>query len=196
MSRKPRGQFLYDGCYAHIISRSIRKLKIFRDSGDFGLFLNVLTELKGTGSFRVFHYCILHTHFHLVVQVLSVKEFSRCLNWLKSRYVFAFHRKYRLSGPIWCERYKSLLIENDLYLFACGKYVENNPVKAGLVKEVKNWKYSSARHYVEGIVDNLIDKYAQPALIAGIDVENAREFERGDGIGSDYYKFRLRRKLI
>ena len=131
----------------------------------------------------------------MVVQVLSVKEFSRCLNWLKSRHVFAFHAKYRLSGPLWRERYKSLLIENDVYLFACGKYIENNPVKAGLVEAVKDWKYSSARHYVDGIVDELIDKYDQPVLIEEIDVNNEKVFEKGDGIGSDFYKFQVRHKF-
>jgi len=54
MSRKSRSQLLYNGCYAHIISRSIRKLKVFRDAEDFELFLKFLAELKGSGSFCVF----------------------------------------------------------------------------------------------------------------------------------------------
>lgn len=61
MSRKARSQILYDGCYAHIISRSIRKLKVFRNSEDFGFFLNVLSELKSSGSFKIFHYCLRWT---------------------------------------------------------------------------------------------------------------------------------------
>ena len=186
MSRKARSQILYNGCYAHIISRSIRKLKVFRNFEDFELFLKVLIDLKSSGSFKIFHYCLLHTHFHLVVEILSVKEFSKCLNWLKSRYVCAFHTKYRLSGPIWRERYKSLLIENDKYLFACGKYVENNPVDAGLVEENKDWKYSSARHYEEGIADSLIDKYEQPVLIEDLNIKDKNEFEKGDGIVQNF----------
>ena len=47
-------------------------------------------------------------------------------------------------------RYKSLLIENENYLYACGQYVENNPVKAGLVNQVKDWEYSSGGYYIDG----------------------------------------------
>src|SRR5271154_4024257 len=113
MSRIPRNQLLYDGCYAHIISRSIRKEKVLNQAEDFNHFLRLLKEAKDKHSFNLFHYCLMQTHFHLVVQILSIKEFSKALNYLKCRYIFYFHTKYRLSGPIWRERYKSLLIEDQ-----------------------------------------------------------------------------------
>jgi len=94
MSRAKRSQLLYPGCYAHIISRSIRKEKVFKEPEDFKYF---------------------------VVQIFSWEEFAKALNYLKKRYVFYYHAKYRLSGPIWRERYKSLLIEDELYLHTCVK---------------------------------------------------------------------------
>ncbi len=191
MVRKARSGLLYDGCYAHIISRSIRKLKVFRDEEDFSFFLNSLNELKGLHSFKVFHYCLLHTHFHLVVQIKSVNSFSKSMNKLKSQYVFKFHTKYRLSGPIWRERYKSLLIEDDRYLYACGKYVENNPVEAGLVRKAEDWKYGSASGRDKHIVEVLKDT----TMIAEIDVSDKKQYERGNAIGSDYYKYQMRQKL-
>ncbi len=195
MVRQARSSLLYDGCYAHIISRSIRKLKVFRDEEDFSLFINCLRELKGAHSFKVFHYCLMHTHFHLVVKVNSAHNFSKSLSMLKSRYVFQFHTKYRLSGPIWRERYKSLLIEDDRYLYACGKYVENNPVEAGLVRSAEDWNYSSASTRDKDIVEGLGEQYKDRAIIAEIDVTDVKQYERGNGIGSDIYKFQLRRKL-
>jgi putative transposase len=195
MSRVARNQILYDGCYAHIISRTIRKERVFKDSEDFELFRKQLIEIKNSHRFKIFHYCLMQTHFHLVVQIPAVEQFSKGLNQLKSRYIYAFHKKYRISGPIWRERFKSLLIEDEMYLLACGKYVEYNPVKAGLVNKIEEWEYSSGRYYLEGKMDGLIDSYNLPCLIEEIDIQNENVFEQGHGIGSDYFKFVLRRKL-
>jgi putative transposase len=63
---------------------------------------------------------------------------------LKSSYIRYFHAKYKLSGPLWRERYKSLLIENEPYLFVCGEYIENNPVKAGLANLSEEYPFGSA----------------------------------------------------
>lgn len=120
--RIARTELLYAGCYAHVISRSIRKLKIFKDHEDFQSFKDELFIEKRKSGFKVFHYCLMQTHFHLAVNIPDVAAFSRSLANLKSRYTSLFHAKYHLSGPIWRERYKSLLIENEAYLLACGRY--------------------------------------------------------------------------
>jgi REP element-mobilizing transposase RayT len=195
MPRIARSQLLYDGCYAHIISRSIRKEKIFKDSEDFELFLNLLHELKDKSRFKIFHYCLMQTHFHLVVQIHSVQLFAKGLNQLKSRYIYAFHTKYKISGPIWRERYKSLLIEDERYLLACGNYVENNPVKAGLVQQVEDWKYSSGQHYLNKRKDMLVDGYNSLNITDQLDLLSEEDFEQGHGIGSDFFKFQLKGKL-
>jgi len=195
MSRVTRSQLLYEGCYAHIISRSIRKERVFDEAEDFNCFISLLKEVKNRHPFNLFHYCLMQTHFHLVVQVLSIKEFSKALNCLKCRYVSYFHEKYKLDGPIWRERYKSLLIENQIYLQACGQYVEYNPVKAGIVERIDEWGYSSARHYLGLGVNPLINNYEIPVNNIKINYKDSIGFEEGSGIGSDYFKFKLRRSL-
>ncbi|MBF0511223.1 MAG: transposase, partial [Candidatus Omnitrophica bacterium] len=124
MSRVIRSQLLYTGCYAHIISRSIRKLKLFHDDADFLFFKGLLIEAKAKAKFRVYHYCLMQTHFHLAIKMGDPKDFALVMRDVKRDYAYKFHLKYRLSGPIWRERYKSLLIENEDYLYACGKYIE------------------------------------------------------------------------
>ena len=195
MARVTRNQLLYEGCYAHVISRSMRKEKIFKDSEDSKYFLKLLLAIKQEYPFKIFHYCLMQTHFHFVVQILSVSEFARGLSKLKSQYVFKYHEKYKLTGPIWRERYKSLLIEDEVYMLACGKYVENNPVKAGLVEKPEEWKESSAGYYLKGIADELIDGYDRAPVEKNIKIFSNENFEQGDGIGSDYFKFQLRKKL-
>jgi putative transposase len=195
MSRANRSRQLYEGCYAHIISRSIRKEKIFLEEKDFKHFLSLLKEAKEKYIFNLFHYCLMQTHFHFVVQVLQLEDLSRALNFIKKRYVIYYHSKYRLNGPIWRERYKSLLIEDTNYLYACGQYVEYNPVKAGIVSKIEDWEYSSAMHYLKLKEDFLINQYQIPMDDIKIDYKNVKGFEEGDGIGSDYFKFSLRKSL-
>ena len=112
MSRANRSRQLYQGCFAHIISRTIRKEKVFLEDKDFECFLSLLKEAKEKYAFNLFHYCLMQTHFHFVVQILSMNNLAKALNYLKCRYVFYYHKKYKFSGPIWRERYRSLLIEN------------------------------------------------------------------------------------
>jgi len=195
MSRANRSRQLYQGCFAHIISRTIRKEKVFLEDKDFECFLSLLKEAKEKYAFNLFHYCLMQTHFHFVIQVLQLEDLSKALNFIKKRYVIYYHAKYKLSGPIWRERYKSLLIEDSNYLYACGQYVEFNPVKAGLVIKIEDWEYSSARHYLMLEKNLLIDQYEKSQDDIKIEYKSEMGFEEGDAIGSDYFKFRLRKSL-
>jgi len=193
MVRRARAEYLFDGCYAHVISRSIRKLKILRDREDFERFIDIIRKEKARRGFKVFHYCFMQTHFHMALQMEDVKAFSMAMLTVKSRYSYLFHEKYRMNGPIWRERYKSLLIEDEGYLQACGEYIENNPVKAGLVEDASDWPYSSARYYYEGKEDVLMDKVERKRKQANVDIflDEEEFFERGSVIGSAFYRFQF-----
>src|SRR6185295_17657678 len=100
-ARVARTELLYAGCFAHVISRSIRKLKVLNDAEDFDAFKRELLIEKRKSGFRLYHYCLMQTHFHLAVEIPDVIAFSKSLARVKSRYASLFHAKYRLSGPIW-----------------------------------------------------------------------------------------------
>src|SRR3989338_7165750 len=101
VARAVRTEILYDGCYVHVISRSIRKLEIFRDQEDYAVFCELLIRIKREHELRILHYCLMGTHFHLAIRISSVEGFIRGLQKLKSQYVYKFHSKYKMSGPIW-----------------------------------------------------------------------------------------------
>lgn len=198
VARLARHQILYDGCYAHIISRSIRKLEILNDDEDFKTFLEALLRLKREHGFKIYHYCLMHTHFHLAVAVPDVQKFSRAIQKLKNLYACRFHTKYKISGPIWRERYRSLLIENEPYLYACGQYIESNPIRAGIVGEGKDWKYSSSRYYSDGKEDEIVDGYAGvgiPNVPEDVDFSDEAFFENGIGVGSSYFRFQINERV-
>ncbi|MGE0269237.1 MAG: transposase [Candidatus Omnitrophota bacterium] len=198
MSRIARQDILFDGCYAHIISRSIRKMKLMRDDDDFESLYRLLILTKKMSGFQVHHYCLMHTHFHLIVSLPDVPGFSKAMQYVKSQYSYHFHKKYRLSGPVWRERFRGLLIENESYLRACGEYIENNPLKAGLVKEANNWKYSSFRHYNHDQPDDLINRIKcnkRSQKPVEIIFEEEEFFEKGKVIGSAFFRFQFHEKM-
>lgn len=198
MSRMARSAFMYDGCYAHVISRSIRKQAIFNDEEDFRVFLGLLSRSKKEAGYRIFHYCLMSTHFHLAVQIPHLTDFSKAIQRLKSYYTYKYHTKYRLSGPIWRERFRSLLIESEPYMYACGRYIEHNPVEAGLVDMALDWPFSSCQYYEAGKPDGITDGYPRdtlPGIPKDMDIQDRSLFERGAVIGSNYFKFQLKETM-
>lgn len=197
-ARTARTEVLFDGCYVHVISRSIRKLEILRDQADFEVFSELLTRIKRDHGWRIFHYCLLSTHFHIALRISDLGLLIRGMQKLKSQYAYKFHSKYKISGPIWRERFRSLLIEDENYLYACGQYIEYNPVKAGLVAVCEDWKYSSRRYFSHRESDGIVDGYegdVLPGLPEGIDLRDEGAFEKERGIGSEFFKFRLQERL-
>ena len=191
MSRIARYDVLYKDCYAHVISRSIRKLKLFKDDEDFMFFKKLLCQAKRKAEFKIYHYYLMQTHFHLAVRMGDLKDFSSAIRDVKRDYTYQFHSKYKLSGPVWRERFKSLLIENEDYLYTCGKYIEENPVKAGIVKQSADWIYSSSRHYELNESDELVDGYAEECKeVEGVALDK-EEFEGGSVIGSSFFRFQF-----
>ena len=68
----------------------------------------------------------MNTHFHLAVKISSIDKFSQALHYMKRDYTYWHNKKYKKVGPLWRERFKSLLIEDERYMYACGLYIEGN----------------------------------------------------------------------
>jgi putative transposase len=141
MPRRARSKVLDDGCYAHVYSRALEKRHIFREGEDFQLFKRLLSETKLKYNYHIHHYCLMNTHFHLAVSIRQVAAFSAALREIKQDYVRWYNEKYEHRGPVWWGRFGSRLIQDESYLFACGTYIELNPVEAGLVAAPEEWKY-------------------------------------------------------
>ena len=188
MGRVAREELLYDGCFAHIISRSFDQSGLFHDHQDFEQFKHFLSDAKVNANFFIHHYCFMHTHFHLAVCVSDVHEFSEAMKNLKREYTYWHNVKYKRVGPLWRERYKSLLIEDEMYLYACGQYIELNPLKANLVRQPEDWPFSSSRFYSLGEEDSLIDDYDRSNTNGLIGMDDEEFFEKGPGIGSPMFR--------
>ncbi len=192
MGRIPRGQLLFDGCYAHIFSRSIEKKFIFKTDADFEYFKRLLITAKTRYDFQIYHYCLMHTHFHFALRIGNGEAFSQGMKAVKYDYTQDYNRRHQRRGPLWQNRFKSLLIENEQYLYACGLYIENNPVETGVVGEKTKWPYSSACYYEQKANDPLVDPYELPELGAEQKQLLPESFVKGSGIGSAFFRFQLK----
>ena len=188
MARRPRQTILYNGCYGHIYSRALEHRMIFQNAADFQMFKRLLRQIKEKFAFRIHHYCLMHTHFHLLVSIDDVGGFSRGMKEVKRLYANWAHREQKRYGPIWWGRFGSQVVEDERYLYACGLYIEMNPVKAGLVSQPEEWAYSSSRHYFLGQKDVLIDDYKRPDQEEIRDIKDRLNLNSGYIIGSDLFK--------
>lgn len=190
MGRYNRKSLLFDGCYAHVFSRAIEKRYIFQSSEDFQRFKELLLISKQRYAYRIHHYCLMNTHFHLVVSLDHVKEFSEGLKWLKWQYARYYNVKRKRFGPLWRDRFKSRLIEDEEYMKVCGNYVEGNPVEAGMVKKSEDWPHSSSRYYVMGQEDYLVDAYCSEGKMA-VSEELKRDCQKASVIGTELFKIHV-----
>ena len=159
MPRKSRQSFLFNGCFAHIMARTFESQNIFENNQDFCVFEFMLLKKKQEFGFLVHHYCLMNNHYHLLVKIPNLVEFSLAFKGLQRKYTEYHHKKYKREGPLWRERFTSKLIQDEQYLYSCGIYIEYNPVKANLVKSPEDWLYSSSRFYVKNEANRLVDTY-------------------------------------
>jgi len=142
--------------YLHIISRGNNKRKIFRYERDKKQYYFYLKNLKQQEKINICHYCLMDNHVHLLLEVRQESNLSRFMKRINLKYVYYYQRKYTYCGHLWQDRFQSKIIDNDPYLMQCGKYIELNPVRAGVVSSPENYLFSSYRYYGFGQKDSLI----------------------------------------
>jgi putative transposase len=140
----------------HLIARGNNRATVFRDRGDFSRYLSLLAEVKARFRFLLHHYVLMpnHVHFSLAVNEADV---SAAMHILQLKYAKYYALRWSHSGHVWQGRFKSLHIDSDAYQFACGNYIEMNPVRAGLVGNPGHWTHSSYGFYARGRKDVLVD---------------------------------------
>jgi REP element-mobilizing transposase RayT len=143
------------------MNRGINGLAIFSKDEFKELFLEILYETSKKWKIKLFAYCILPNHYHLILENSSGKmsEFMRVLN---GQYGMLYRQSMGERGYVFQGRFKSTLIQDDSYLLIAISYVLLNPIKSGLVENAADYKWSSAKDYFSGIDSELIDvKYVQ-----------------------------------
>jgi putative transposase len=143
MSRPPRNA--EGGLVYHALNRANAGLVMFDDDDDYGPFERVLDEAVTRYEMRLLAYCVLPSHFHLVVCPHADGDLSRFMRWLTMTHTQRWHAKRRSagSGHLYQGRFKSFPVQDDAHFVTVCRYVEANALRAGLVERAEDWRWGS-----------------------------------------------------
>ncbi len=131
------------GICCHVINRGNGGAAVFLDEIDYRAFVDVLTSAHRRLAMRLLAYCLMPNHFHLVLWPIADGDLSRWMQWLMTAHVRRHHRRHGTAGHIWQGRFKSFPIQSDHHLLTVLRYVERNPLRAGLADRAELWPWSS-----------------------------------------------------
>ena len=141
MPRSPR--LIADGLVYHALNRGNNRAPVFFQAADFVQFLDALGQTQQRYPFRLYAYCLLHNHFHLVLEPAAGQNISRILQSLTVAHTWHYHQAQATSGHVWQGRFKSPAIASDEHLLTVMRYVESNPLRAGVVTDLADYPWSS-----------------------------------------------------
>ena len=147
--------------FYHVINRANGRLKIFFQPADFILFEGILEKAKNKYDMRIIAYCLMPNHFHLVLHPRHDGDMSKFMQWITLTHTQRWHMKNGTTGTghLYQGRYKSFLIEGDRHLLSVIRYVERNPLRAGLVSTSDEWEFSSLSKRISGKRQGLLDEW-------------------------------------
>ena len=189
-ARASKGGYVY-----HVLNRGNGRASVFHKPDDFAAFVRLLREAHDKVPMRLTGYCLLSNHFHLLLWPHNDGDLSRWMQWLLTAHVRRYHRHYKGSGHVWQGRFKAFPVQHNEYYHTCLRYIERNPLRAGLVERSQDWEWSSlkptARSGLPGLLDpgplpkgagwtNYVNGVESEAELAAI----RRSIERGAPYGS------------
>jgi len=127
------------------VMRGINRQDIFYDEDDYQRFMGTLERLK-TDKFEVYGYCLMSNHVHLLIHEKS-EEIPQIMKRIGTSYAWWYNRKYQRTGHVFQGRYGSECVEDDKYLLTVIRYIHKNPVKAGMISEPEDYRWSSIQAY-------------------------------------------------
>ena len=157
MPRRPR---LYvPGIPSHVIQRGNNRQPCFFGVDDYQSYLNFLGDACRRYKVSLHAYVLMTNHVHLLMTPTSREGISLVMQSLGRRYVQHINYIYRRCGTLWESRHKSSIVEADSYLLSCYRYIELNPVRAGMVRHPREFRWSSYSRNAEGADNELIDEH-------------------------------------
>lgn len=154
MARKPRIE--YPGALYHVMTRGNRRELIFRDARDRERFLEKLLEYKERYGFDLYAYVLMGNHVHLLIETGN-ESLSRIMQGLLQSYTQWYNRKYRTVGHLFQGRYRAILCDKNNYLLSLIRYIHLNPIRAGIVKNPSEYKWSSHREYLGLEISRMVE---------------------------------------
>lgn len=147
------------GVPLHITQRGVDRCPTFLDSDDYALYRWALRESANEHGCAVHAYVLMTNHVHLLTTPSDLTGPACMMRSLGKRYVRYFNDRYRRTGTLWEGRYRSTVVDSLPYLFTCSRYIELNPVRAGMVPDPHAYEWSSYRRNAAGLDDGVISEH-------------------------------------
>lgn len=165
----------------HVILRGINRQTIFEDDEDAQRCVQTLFRYQEMCDYKLYAYCLMNNHVHLLIKE-EEEDLGTSIKRIGASYVYWYNCKYERCGHLFQDRYKSETVEDDSYFLTVLRYIHQNPIKAKLVKNPTDYRWSSYRHYLN---DNRhIDKdFALKLFNAGkgVAINEFEKFHRVEG---------------
>ncbi len=158
MVRLPR--FILPGQPQHVIQRGNNREPVFYDEADYLFYLEKLGAACEKHECDLHAYVLMTNHVHLLITPHAEQGLTKVMQMLGRYYVQYFNYAYDRSGTLWEGRYKATLLDSDQYLLACMRYIELNPVRAGMVEHSRDYPWSSYHYNTLGEEDLLLTPHA------------------------------------
>lgn len=141
MPRFPRNYT--ETSFFHIITQGINKSFIFNNEEDIKYYIKTMYNLTEEQKIKIIGYCIMANHAHMLIQADNLKELSKYMQRLNTRYGIYYNKRYNRVGYVFRDRYKAEGIYSENHLYNCIKYIYDNPVKAGICDKAEEYPYSN-----------------------------------------------------
>ncbi|WP_136799357.1 transposase [Desulfosediminicola ganghwensis] len=157
MPRRPR--IILPGTPLHIIQRGNNRQACFFADEDYVIYLDWLYEYARQSGCAIHAYVLMSNHVHLLLTLKRKESAGNLMKLLGQRYVQYINRTYKRSGTLWEGRFRSSVIQQNNYFLVCQRYIEMNPVRAGMVKNPVEYRWSSYGVNGQGDSSKLIKQH-------------------------------------
>jgi len=164
MPRQPR--LVLPEVALHVVQRGNDRQICFREDTDCIVYLTVLHELASKTCVAVHAYCLMTNHVHLLLTPSDEGSCAALMRNLGQRYVQYFNRRHLRTGTLWEGRYRSCLVDSAAYVLACHRYIERNPVRAGMVASPEMYRWSSYHGNAGRAQDTILSPHVEYLALA------------------------------
>lgn len=139
----------------HIIQRGNRNQTVFFNEDDKKVYLELLGHHSSRERVKIWCYCLMDNHVHIIAVPEDQPSLMRAISETHKKYTLMINTRNKWKGHLWQGRFISYPMD-ETYLYRCMRYIERNPVRAGLVRQPEDYRWSSARAHIFGIKDKIL----------------------------------------
>jgi putative transposase len=159
------------GIPVHIVQRGNNRHECFYEDKDRLFYLFHLARLTRAADCTLHAYCLMTNHVHLLVTADRADGCARLMKGIGQLHTQYFNRTYARTGTLWEGRFRSCLVQSQDYLLACYRYIEANPVRAGICTHPADYRWSSYRANAESFEDVLVTRHEEYVRLGATDEE-------------------------